>query len=145
MKFFIMVHSLSLCLIGYTWYTLEVFVWLSCLAFEIVLGSHDTLLVRAICFLVVVVVTGNSCDPLGAPLLPLFTVFGAFFSAFAGGFRRCTLAVVGDHFPIALNNDDPDRLFDRSVSGGDIKKLLAEPFPFGSPLGIYPWREPPRS
>jgi hypothetical protein len=78
MKFFIMVHFLSLCLIGYAWYTLEVFVWLSCLAFEIVLGGCDTLLIGAIRFLVVVIVAGSSCDLLGALLLPLFTIFGAF-------------------------------------------------------------------
>jgi hypothetical protein len=33
-------------------------------------------------------------------------------------------AAIGDHCPIAQDKDDPNRLFARNASGGDIKKLL---------------------
>jgi hypothetical protein len=57
------------------------------LVLEIVLGGHDMLLIGAIFFLVIVVVTANSNnDPLWLPFLPLFTGFGSSFSTFASGF-----------------------------------------------------------
>jgi hypothetical protein len=72
---------------------LEVIGWLSCLVLEIVLGGHDMLLIGAIFFLVIVVVTADSnSDPLWSPFLPLFTGFGSSLSTFASGFLRCPQA-----------------------------------------------------
>jgi hypothetical protein len=50
---------------------LDVVCQVSLLAFEVTFGSHDTLLVGAVCFLVVVVEAGSKCDPLGASFCPL--------------------------------------------------------------------------
>jgi hypothetical protein len=36
----------------------------------------------------------------------------------------CPLAATGDHFPVALDEDGPDRLFTRGVVGGNVKQLL---------------------
>jgi hypothetical protein len=103
---------------------LDVVCQVSLLAFEVTFGSHDTLLVGAVCFLVVVVEAGSKCDPLGASFLPPFATFGAFSGAMVGGFGRCPTATTRGHFPIALDKDDPNCLLASGVLGGDIKQLL---------------------
>jgi hypothetical protein len=129
-----MEHSLSFVLegvrmiwIGCFKKFLEVTVRLSHLALEIALGDHDMLLFKAVHFLVVIIiVAGSNCDPLGAPLLPFVAAFGASLSAFDGAFGRCPPppTTTGDGFSIALNKDGPDFFFTRSVSGGDVKQFL---------------------
>jgi hypothetical protein len=101
---------------------LVVLIQMPCLALGVTLGSHDILLVRAICFLVfvVVIVVGGNYDPSGAPLLPLFPAFGAFLNTFTSGFGWCLLATARDCFPIALKKDGPNYLLSRGV----IEQLL---------------------
>jgi hypothetical protein len=71
------------------------------LVLEVLLSDHDILLVKDVCFLVLVIAASSNYDPPGALLLPLFATLGAFLSAFVKGFGRCCPAIVGDHFPIA--------------------------------------------
>jgi hypothetical protein len=61
---------------------LEVLIQMPCLALGVTLGSHDILLVRAIRFLVfvVVIVVGGNYDPSGAPLLPFFLPLAPFLT-----------------------------------------------------------------
>jgi hypothetical protein len=94
------------------------------LALEVTFSGRDMLLIRAIHFLVIVITAGSNCDPLGASLLSLFAALSASLSSFAVGFGWCPPAIAGDRFPIVLNEDSPDRLFTRSIPGGNIKQLL---------------------
>jgi hypothetical protein len=59
---------------------------LSCLALEVTLDGSAMLLVRVISLLVVItfIIASSICDPLGAPLWPPLTTFGAPFSVVAG-------------------------------------------------------------
>jgi hypothetical protein len=56
-------------------------------------------------------------------LTPLIA-FGASLHAFADGLRQCPLATVGVRLPLALEENDPDCLLTRGVSGGDAKAPL---------------------
>jgi hypothetical protein len=104
---------------------LEVLIQLPSLAPETMLRGCNILLVRGIRFLVMVVVAaGGNCDLLGLPLLPIFAIYGAFLSSFAGGLGWCPQATTRVHCHSALDKDNPDCLFTRSMSGGNIKKLL---------------------
>jgi hypothetical protein len=73
-----------------------------CLALDTTPGSHDVLHVRVVHFLIVViVVAGRDCNPLGALLSPLLVALGALLCALIGnvGWRRSTAA--RDRFPTA--------------------------------------------
>jgi hypothetical protein len=59
----------------------DMVVWLSRLAFDVMLSGRNILLVRAICFLIITVAASNNCDSLGVPFCPIL-------SSFASGFRR---------------------------------------------------------
>jgi hypothetical protein len=73
---------------------------------------HNPLLVRAVCFLIIVIIiAGSNYDLLAVPLLPFFATFGTSLSAFGGSFRPCPLTAADDHFPIALDEDNPNHLF----------------------------------
>jgi hypothetical protein len=63
------------------------------------LGSREILLIRVVCFLVIVIIAGSNCEQSRAPLLPLSATFAAFLSAFAGGFGRCHCLLPGNIFP----------------------------------------------
>jgi hypothetical protein len=67
---------------------LEVISGLSHLVLEIMLDSRNVFLVGVVCLLVVIIIAASNSDPLGAPLLPLFTALGASLTAFPGGFGR---------------------------------------------------------
>jgi hypothetical protein len=102
-----MVQYMSFCLMGVrlVWTCrfkkfFEELVWLPCLAHGVALGGHDILLVRAVHFLVIVIVVGSNYNPSEAPLSPHFAAIGAFFGAFDDGFGHPP-AAAGDHFPIA--------------------------------------------
>jgi hypothetical protein len=99
---------------------LKVVFWLMCLALEVMFYGRDIPLVGAVFFLVIIVATGINYDPLGASLLLLLATLGAFLSAFAGGSRWCHLAAVGCHFPIAYEENGPDRLLARGMPGSNI-------------------------
>jgi hypothetical protein len=102
---------------------LEVIGRLSCLALEVVLGSSDVFLIRVISLLVVVklIIASSNCDPLGAPLWPSLTAFGASFCTFASSLAWRPLAINGDCLPIALDEDGPNCLLTGGMLGGDVK------------------------
>jgi hypothetical protein len=58
--------------IGHLEKFLEVIGGLPSLALEITLGGRAVLLVIAVRLLVIVIIAGSNCVPLGAPLLPPF-------------------------------------------------------------------------
>jgi hypothetical protein len=58
---------------------LEMVFWLPCLVLEIVLGGYDVLLLRVIRFLVVSIVAGRDCDPLGHHFCPFLSPLAPFF------------------------------------------------------------------
>jgi hypothetical protein len=60
----------------------------------------------------------------GASLWPLLIALGVSLSAFAGSLGWCTSAAIGDCLPVALVEDDPNRLFTRGVPGGNVKQLF---------------------
>jgi hypothetical protein len=122
--FELMFDGVHMVQIGYFEKFLKVLIRLSCLALDVVLSGSDLLLIGVIRFLVVIVAAGSSSDPWGCCFCPLFAIFGTFLSVFACGFGRFPTAANRDHFLIALNKDDPDRLFARSMLSGDIKQLL---------------------
>jgi hypothetical protein len=92
------------------------------LAPEIMLGGRDMLLVIAVRFLVIIVITaGGNCDPLGMPLLPLLLHLAPWCLCRWIWAVPPPPAVARDRCPITIKKDGPDRLFARSVPGGDIK------------------------
>jgi hypothetical protein len=81
---------------------LEVLVQLLRLAIEIVLSSHDILLIGVIHFLVVVVViiAGGNSDPLGVPLLPFLLPLAPFLTPLPtalGGAPGCHRGPLSHH------------------------------------------------
>jgi hypothetical protein len=102
MNFFIISQSLSLCLVGYTWFR------------QAALGSFSKW------YVVVVVVASQECSPLRAQLLPLLaTLLGALDDEVGW---RCS-AATKDRFPAVWDMGSPDRLLVRGVLGGDVKQL----------------------
>jgi hypothetical protein len=102
---------------------LKMVIWLSCLSLEVTLDGRNILLVRVVCFLVVVVAAGNDCDPSGASLFSLLATFSALPSAFDSGFECFRLASTSSCFPIAWREGSPNRLLARGMPSGDIKQL----------------------
>jgi hypothetical protein len=84
MKFFIMPYFLSLCLMGYTWFrtrcledSLEVVYRRPHPVLEAAFGGRDILLVRVVCFPVIVIIAAdNNCNSLRVPLSHLFATLG---------------------------------------------------------------------
>jgi hypothetical protein len=68
---------------------------------EIMLGSHDVLLVIVICFLVIIVADGSNYDSPGVPHLPVLAILSTFLSASVGSFGWHYPATIRGHFPIA--------------------------------------------
>jgi hypothetical protein len=101
---------------------LEVINKLLCLALEVTLGSDDVFFIKVISLLVVVtfIAASSNCDLLWSLLI----AFGASLRSFTGSLGRCPSAASGAHLPIALDENSPDCLLTRAVSGGDVKKLL---------------------
>jgi hypothetical protein len=103
----------------------EVLIQLSRLVVGITLGGRDILLIGAVHFPVVLVITvGGNCDRWGCRFCPFFTSFGTFLGAFAGSLGWCPSAAVGVCCLIGQDKDVSNHIFTRSVSGGDIKQLL---------------------
>jgi hypothetical protein len=107
MKFFIMVQSLSLCLIGYEWcagrfkkFLKMIFGWPR-LVLEVMFGSRYTLLTRVAGFLIATTVAGYYGDTTGLPLLPFLATLGTFRSTLNGGLGWCGSATAGGHFCVA--------------------------------------------
>jgi hypothetical protein len=80
MKFFIMVHSLILCLTGYAWFRQAVSrSFLKC-SFGYHAWRLDILLIRAVRFFIIIVAAGSNYDTLGVPLLPLLLPLAPFLA-----------------------------------------------------------------
>jgi hypothetical protein len=54
----------------------------------------------------------------------MFAAFDSCLSAFTDGFGWHPAATTGDRLPIALDEDGPNYLFTKGVSGGDVKQLF---------------------
>jgi hypothetical protein len=79
---------------------LEVLIRLPCLALlEVTLGGHHTLLVGAIHFLVVVVITGSNYDLSGVPFLPFLLHLVPFLAPFSVALDGGPQLVLGTIFP----------------------------------------------
>jgi hypothetical protein len=92
---------------------LEVIGQLSCLTLEIVLGGSNVFLIRAVSFLLVIVIitTSSNCDPLEAPLLPLLSPLALLLAPLPAALSGATWLLHGGHFPIALDKNNPGHLF----------------------------------
>jgi hypothetical protein len=96
------------------------------LVLEITLGGGDVFHVRVGGLLVVVVfvtVSGN-CNPLGAPLWPPPTAFGAPLSTFVGSLGRCPSTTSGDCPSVTLDKNVPGCFLSRGVSSDVVKHLF---------------------
>jgi hypothetical protein len=114
------------------WKLFKVISGLPCLVLEIMLSNGDMFLIEVVSLLVVAfIVAGSDLDSLGSPLWhPLITssapivTIGASLGALAGRFEWRPLPAARGRFPIALDENGPDRLLVRSVPGGDIEQLI---------------------
>jgi hypothetical protein len=88
-------------------------------------GGHDILLIRVICFLVVIiVVVGRDCNPLRVPLSLLLATVGVLLGTLDGDARWRRSAAAGDRFPTAQDKERTDRLLIGAILGGDVDQLL---------------------
>jgi hypothetical protein len=104
---------------------LEVIGHLLCLAFEVVHGGSDDLLIRIIRLLVVValVTAGSDCNPLGSPLGPPLIAFSTPLCTLADCLKWHPLIAAGGQPPVTLDENGHDRLLTRGVPSGDVDQL----------------------
>jgi hypothetical protein len=93
------------------------------LALDTALGSCNVLLVGAVHFLVIVVI---SCDynPLRVLRSHLLVTLGILLGALDGDARWRRSATAGDRFPTAQDKERTDSLLVGAILGGDVDQLL---------------------
>jgi hypothetical protein len=83
---------------------LEMVFQLPHLALVIMLSDRDMPLIRVIQFLVIIVIAGTDCDPLGAPLLSHFATPAPFLSPLLVALDGTTQLLLGTIFPLPRTN-----------------------------------------
>jgi hypothetical protein len=99
---------------------------LSCLAFKIMLGSGNELLIRVIDVLIIItsITTSSDCDLLGPPHRPPLVASGANLSTLVGCFGWRSLSTAGGSLLAALHEDGSNRFLTIGMLAGDVEELL---------------------
>jgi hypothetical protein len=132
MKLPIMLQSLSLCLIGYTWFgqasSRSLLEWsvgdlIGCSSLRTVVEMRLTPELPA-SFFVAVIAVGHGRSPLKALFAPLVAAFDALLGVMSGNIERCPLVVARCHLPAFLCMAKHGRLVASGALGGDAMQLL---------------------
>jgi hypothetical protein len=87
------------------------------MALEALFCGHDVLLVRVICFLVIIIADSIRKPPRA----PLSTALGALLGSLDGDVGWHHSVATGDLFLVTWGIDNPDRILFGGVLGGDVK------------------------
>jgi hypothetical protein len=100
---------------------------LSCLAFDITLGSNDALLVRVASVLIIItfVAAGGDRDSLGPPLRPPLVTSSAPLCTFVSCVGRCPPATARSRLPNVVYKIGPDHFLTRGVTSGDVEEFFS--------------------
>jgi hypothetical protein len=85
-------------------------------------GGHNALQVRAVRFLVIIVVVSRDRNPLRAPFSHLLATLGALLGISDGGVGWCRFAATGDRFPPTWDRDRVNSILAGGILGGDAEQ-----------------------
>jgi hypothetical protein len=92
-----------------------------CLVLATACGGHDALQVRAVRFLVIIVIVSHDRNPLRAPFSHLLATLGALLGISDGGVGWCRFAATGDRFPPTWDRDRVNSILAGGILGGDAE------------------------